>query len=114
MSAAKALCGRNASPSAKGSTTFNFTCTDTKPDMDHSTTTPPSGRDTTVSPNNDEKESLIKSANTKVIKMNYLHVPHCYNPKVYELNDDIILQYETETNSEDEVKFKCEQQIKVL
>lgn len=27
-------------------------------------------------------------------KISYLHVPACYNPKVFEMDDDIVLQYE--------------------
>ena len=34
--------------------------------------------------------------NISAMKINYLHVPAIYNPKVFELNDDIILQYEVE------------------
>jgi len=50
-----------------------MTNADTKPDLDH--TTPPSGRDTTISPNNHSKDIICKSASVKGIKMNYLHVP---------------------------------------
>jgi len=34
------------------------------------------------------------------LKVNYLHVPGIYNPKVFEMNDDIILQYETTDTEE--------------
>ena len=89
-----------------------MTNADTKPDLDH--TTPPSGRDTTISPNNHSKDIICKSASVKGIKMNYLHVPQSYNPRVYELNDDIILQYETEMSSDDEVKGVKSEHIKVV
>lgn len=37
----------------------------------------------------------LECQNIPTIKVNYLHVPAKYNPKVFELNKDIILQYET-------------------
>jgi len=46
-----------------------------------------------------ETEIAAKHREAKNIcsmKINYLHVPAIYNPKIFELNDDILLQYEIE------------------
>lgn len=47
---------------------------------------------------------MISSQQIGEVKINYLHVPAMYNPKVFEMNDDIILQYETTYESDEELK----------
>lgn len=36
-------------------------------------------------------------------KMNFLHVPACYNPQVFQWNDDIIVQYECQKDASDKL-----------